>query len=175
MVSLLKILRLAGVLAAALVLGLTLTHVLQAPGSRGLDGPAWLQVQRTFYGGFAVAGGVAEIAGLVAAATVAVVLRRRARMAAAHAVAAACLLGTLLAYWFGNRPANAKVAHWAAATLPASWPAYRDTWQTAYAVSFGLAAVAAVALLAAAAWAAPAGGSGGPPASLTRRRDHVAP
>lgn len=112
-------------LAAALVLGLTLTHVLQAPGSRGLDGPAWLQVQHTFYGGFAVTGGVAEVAGLVATATVAVVLLRRARMAAAHAVASACLLGTLLAYWFGNRPS--------------------------------------------------AGGNGGPPASLTRRRDRVAP
>jgi hypothetical protein len=62
---LLKVLRLVGVLAAALVLGLTLTHVLQAPGSRGLDGATWLQVQHTFYGGFAVVGGTAEIAGLI--------------------------------------------------------------------------------------------------------------
>ena len=166
--SLVKILRLMGVLAAAVVLGLTLAHVLQAPGSRGLDGPAWLQVQHTFYGGFAVAGAAAEIAGLVATAAAAVVLRHRARTALAHAVAAACLLGTLLAYWFGNRPVNAKVAHWTAATLPASWPAYRDTWQTAHAVSFALAAVATVVLLAATVWAAPAGGQGGRPAPLTK-------
>jgi hypothetical protein len=46
-------------LACSLVFGLTLTHVLQSPGSRSLDGPAWLAVQHTFYGGFAVVGGLA--------------------------------------------------------------------------------------------------------------------
>jgi hypothetical protein len=44
-------LRFVGLLACSLVFGLTLTHVLQSPGSRGLDGPAWLAVQHTFYGG----------------------------------------------------------------------------------------------------------------------------
>ncbi len=170
--SLLKILRLVGVAAAALVLGLTLTHVLQAPGSRGLDGATWLKVQHAFYGGFAVVGGIAEIAGLIATATVAVVLRHRARTAVAHAVAAACLLGTLLSYWFGNRPVNARVAHWTTATLPANWPAYRDTWESAHAVSFALAAVATMVLLVATLWAAPAGDYRGQPAPLMKRREH---
>jgi hypothetical protein len=172
MAVLVKILRLVGVLAAALVLGLTLTHVLQAPGSRGLDGATWLQVQHTFYGGFVVVGGIAEIAGLVATAAVAVLLRHRARTALAHAVAAACLLGTLLAYWFGNRPVNVKVAHWTAATLPANWPAYRDTWETAHAVSSVLAAVATVALLVATVWGGTSGPGRGQLAPSTKRREH---
>jgi branched-subunit amino acid ABC-type transport system permease component len=107
---------------------------------------------------------------LIATAAVAVLLRHRAWTAVAHAVAAACLLGTLLAYWFGNRPVNAKVAHWTAATLPANWPAYRDTWETAHAISSVLAAVATVVLLVATVWAMPTSDNGRRPAPFTKRR-----
>ena len=147
-----RTLRFINILCCALVLRLTLTHVLQAPGSRGLDGASWLMVQHTFYGGFAVVGGIAEIVGLITAATNAVLLRRWPRAAAAPAIAALCLLGTLLAYWFGNRPVNTQVAKWTPATLPADWPTYRDTWETAHAVSAALSAVATVALLLATIW-----------------------
>ncbi len=147
-----RALRFVGVLCCSLVLGLTLTHVLQAPGSRGLDVASWLAVQHTFYGGFAVVGGLAEIIGLVATSASAVLLRRRATAAAGPLVAALCLLGTLLAYWFGNRPVNADVAGWTPTTVPADWAAYRDQWETAHAVSAGLAAVALIALLAVTIW-----------------------
>ncbi len=134
-----RALRVVSLIACALVAGLTLAHVLQAPGSRGLSGAAWLQVQHTFYGGFAVVGGVAEVVGLAAAALNAVLLRRRVRQSAASALAAACLLGTLLAYALGNRPANERIASWTAATLPAGWQATRDAWEAAHAVSASLA------------------------------------
>lgn len=62
-------------------------------------------------------------------------------------MAALCLLGTLLAYWFGNRPVNAEIAAWTASTLPADWPAYRDRWETAHAVSAALSGVALLVLL----------------------------
>ncbi len=132
--------------------GLTLSHVLQSPGSRGLDGTAWLAVQHTFYGGFAVVGGVAEIVGLLATATNAVLLRAQPRAASASALAALCLLGTLLAYWLGNRPVNAKVSAWTPATLPTDWASYRDTWETAHAVSAALSGVALLALLVSTVW-----------------------
>lgn len=132
----------------ALVLGLTLSHVLQAPGSRGLDGAAWLQVQHTFYGGFAIIGGAAEIVGLaVSIALTAQLARYRWRAVFAPLLAALGLLGTLLAYWFGNRPVNALVAGWTSTSLPADWSSYRDTWEVAHAVSAGLAAIAFLALL----------------------------
>jgi hypothetical protein len=124
------------------VFGLTLSHVLQSPGSRALDGATWLSVQHTFYGGFAIVGGVAEIIGVVATTTDAVISRRQLRAVLAPAFAALCLLGTLLSYFFGNRPVNTKVAGWTPATLPADWASYRDTWETAHAVSAILSAFA---------------------------------
>src|SRR5699024_992003 len=100
-----RILYLLALVCSALVLGLTLTHVLQSPGSRSLSGAEWLDVQHTFYGGFAMVGGAAEIVGLLAAAVLGVlVVRRWGRVGFAPLLTAASLLGTLMVYWFGNRP-----------------------------------------------------------------------
>lgn len=158
-----KALRLTGLMSCIVVLGLTLCHVLQAPGTLGLDGASWLRVQHTFYGGFAVVGGLAEVIGLLSVTAIAVSLRRWRRVAIAHGVAAACLVGTLVAYWFGNRPANAKIAQWTPATLPPDWSSYRSTWETAHAISFGLAVIATVALLATIRWGAPVADATHPP------------
>lgn len=144
--------RFIGILCCALMFGLTVSHVLQAPGSRGLDVASWLAVQHSFYGGFAVVGGLAEIIGLLAAATDAFLLRSRARAAAGPFIAAACLLGTLLAYWFGNRSINAQVAAWKPTTVPGDWPAYRDQWETAHAISAILGAIALICLLVTTIW-----------------------
>ncbi|MPV50622.1 DUF1772 domain-containing protein [Pseudactinotalea sp. HY160] len=135
-------------LSATLVFGLTLGHVLQAPGSLGLDGTAWLAVMHTSYGGFAVVGGIAEVLGLVTAAWAAVAASRRRQAGAAtgFAVAAVAMAGTLVSYWLGNRPVNSLVAAWTPDTLPSDWEAYRSTWETAHAVSAGLSAIAFVAL-----------------------------
>lgn len=159
-----RALRLFAIVCAALVFGLTLSHVLQSPGSRGLPPGAWLEVQHTFYGGFAVVGGVAEIVGLLAALMLAVWLWRSSRASAAAtgrtsswippAIAGLALFGTLVAYWVGNRPVNAKVATWTNATLPADWSSYRAQWENAHAVSALLSAVAFLALLVPVVWSA---------------------
>jgi hypothetical protein len=143
---------LVGLLASSVVFGLTLSHVLQSPGSRALDGAAWLSVQHTFYGGFAIVGGLAEVIGVAATTADAVLSRRRPRAALAPAFAALCLVGTLLSYFFGNRPVNTKVAGWTPATLPADWSSYRDTWETAHAVSAILSALALLVLVVATIW-----------------------
>jgi len=132
----------------ALVFGLTLCHVLQAPGSRGLGPREWLDVQHTFYGGFAILGGSAEILGLLASAGLgALLLRRRSRTAIPILFAAACLFGTLLVYWFGNRPVNGLIAEWTPQTLPADWSTYRDLWENAHALSTILAGLALIAVM----------------------------
>jgi hypothetical protein len=135
-----------------MVFGLTLAHVLQSPGSRGLDGATWLLVQHTFYGGFAVVGGAAEVIGFAATTTDAVLNRRHLRAALAPTVAALCLCGTLLSYIFGNRPVNAEVRVWTSSTLPSDWASYRDTWETAHGVAAALSAIALVVLLSATIW-----------------------
>lgn len=149
-----KALLFAGLVCTSLVFGLTLTHVLQDPGSRGLDGPEWLRVQHTFYGGFAVVGGIGEILGLISLGVLGVLLltRRNVAYGVRAAVAALCLLGTLLSYFFGNRPVNTRVAGWTPATLPPDWTAYRNTWETAHALSAVLAAAAFVLVAVSAVW-----------------------
>lgn len=149
-----KILLFVGLVCSAVVFGTTLTHVLQDPGSRGLSGPAWLEVQHTFYGGFAVVGGIGEVVGLITSGVLAVLLLVRRNLAdgVRSAVAALCLLGTLLSYFLGNRPVNALVAVWSPATLPPDWTGYRDVWESAHAISAGLSAVAVVLLAITAVW-----------------------
>lgn len=132
----------------ALVFGLTLSHVLQSPGSRGLSGREWLNVQHTFYGGFAIVGGAAEVIGLVTAVilTFCYVSTQKIAAAIAPLIAALCLAGTLAVFWFGNRPVNAKIVTWTGGSLPPGWQAYRDTWETAHAISALLGAIAFFAL-----------------------------
>jgi hypothetical protein len=141
-------------ICSALVFGLTLTHVLQDPGSRGLNGAEWLRVQHTFYGGFAVVGGIGEIGGLITSGVLGALLAVRHNMAGGvrSIIAALCLLGTLLSYFFGNRPVNTLVAGWTPATLPPDWTAYRDMWETAHAISAVLSAAALVLLAVSAVW-----------------------
>lgn len=135
-------------LSSGLVLGLTLTHVLQAPGSRSLDGADWLNVMHTFYGGFAIVGGIAEVLGFITAValTVIMIVRRKTFSATVTTIASLSMLGTLAAYGFGNRPVNALVTNWTSTTLPSNWSILRDAWETAHAVSAGLSAVAFIAL-----------------------------
>lgn len=152
-----RVLHFTALTCAALVFGLTLSHVLQSPGSLRLACPEWLTVQHTFYGGFAVVGGAAEIIGLISAAILVFrSLRRKVKppqtttagiapLSTAF-ISALCFAGTLAAFWFGNRPVNAKVAVWTSTNLPPDWSSYRDSWETAHAISAGLGAVAFVAL-----------------------------
>ncbi|GAA4805181.1 hypothetical protein GCM10023200_48200 [Actinomycetospora chlora] len=135
-------LRAVATVCAGLVAGLTLAHVLERPGASALDGATWLAVQHTFYGGFGIAGGVAEVVGLLAAGTGGVLARTRWPFV----LGTVGFAGTLVAYAVGNAPVNAQVALWTLATLPPEWSVLRDRWETAHAVSAGLALVALVAL-----------------------------
>ena len=143
---LLRGLRAVAVVCAGIAAGLALAHVLQRPGTSALDGPSWLAVQHTFYGGFAVVGGLGEVLGLLAAAGGAFLARRAGGRPHPLALAAACFGGMLGVYALGNRPVNAAVATWTPSTLPPDWTAWRDQWETAHALSAGLAVIALVVL-----------------------------
>jgi hypothetical protein len=142
-----RALRFISLTCAALVLGLTLAHVLEAPGKRQLSGAEWTVVQNTFYAGFAVVGGIGEVLGLVSTCALAVLVRHRRGHRLLMAVAALAFLGTLLSFAFGNRPINDQVAAWMPGTLPPDWATYRDRWDAAHSLSALLAALAFVTLL----------------------------
>jgi len=144
----LKSLQFVAVAAAGTAFGLTLAHVLERPGKTQLSGAGWLQLQHTFYGGFAIVGGAAEVGGLLAALGILVVVRRRPVAAGLALLGVVGFAGMLGSYALGNRPLNAEIAGWTAATLPADWTSVRDAWDTAHAISAGFGALALASLLA---------------------------
>lgn len=144
---LLKILRFISLCCAALVLGLTLTHDLEIPGKQGLSGAEWLTVQHTFYGGFAIVGGIAEILGLVSCLLLLYLLRRRRIELWLTLIAVLSFAAMLALFAFGNNPLNQQITTWTAQTLPANWSQARDAWDTFHAASSACAALALVVLL----------------------------
>jgi hypothetical protein len=144
---LLNTIRFVSMLCAALVLGLTLTHVLEIPGKSQLSGAEWLTVQHSFYGGFAIVGGLAEIVGLLSSGVLAYLLRQRRIPFILALVAALSFAGTLAAFAFGNSPLNQQIASWTPQTLPTNWQTVRDTWDRIHAFSSLLGGIALASLL----------------------------
>jgi len=144
---LVKALRFVSLLCAALALGLTLTHDLEIPGKHSLDGAEWLNVQHTFYGGFAIVGGIAEVLGFISTVVLLILLRSQRTSFILTLLAALSFLGMLALFAFGNNPLNQQIAQWTPETLPANWQEVRDAWDRFHAISSVLAAVAFTVLL----------------------------
>lgn len=144
---LLKTLRFVSLFCAALAVGLTVTHDLEIPGKQMLDGAGWLAVQHTFYGGFAIVGGVAEVLGLISTVILLYLLRKRPGAFVLTLVAAICFAGMLIVFAVGNNPLNLQIMAWTPATLPATWQQTRDAWDSFHAISSALATLALILLL----------------------------
>jgi hypothetical protein len=132
---------------AALAFGLTVTHDLEIPGKQQLSGGEWLAVQHTFYGGFAILGGLAEVLGLLSTALLAYLLRAQRTAFVLTLIAAVCFAGMLAVFAFGNNLLNQQIAAWTPQTLPANWRATRGAWDGFHALSSVLAGIALVTLL----------------------------
>ena len=144
---LLKTLRFVSLVCAALAFGLTITHDLEIPGKQMLNGANWLAVQHTFYGGFAIVGGVAEVLGLISTVILLYLLRKRRGAFVLTLVAAISFAGMLIVFAVGNNPLNQQIMGWTPDTLPATWQQVRDAWDSFHAASSGLAALALIVLL----------------------------
>lgn len=143
----LKWLRFVSLVCAALAMGVTVAHDLEIPGKDLLSGAEWLTIQNTFYGGFALVGGVTEVLGLVSTGLLAWFLRRRRGPFLLTLMAALCFTGMLAVFAFGNQPINLQVASWTPQTLPTNWRALRDAWDSFHAASSAIALLAFLLLL----------------------------
>jgi hypothetical protein len=142
-----KSLRIISIACAGVALGLTLAHVLEQPGKAALSGNAWLVVQHTFYGGFAVLGGLAEVIGLASSLGCCVLARGQRSSAGLSLLAAVGFAGMLAGYAFGNRPINDQIAAWTPLNLPPDWTSARDRWEGAHTLNAVGAALALASLL----------------------------
>ena len=106
----LKMTRFVSLICAALACGLTMTHNLEMPGKQLLSGANWLIVQHTFYGGFAIVGGVAEVLGLISTGLLTSLLWKRRTGFTLTLIAAISFAGMLALFVFGNNPLNQQIA-----------------------------------------------------------------
>jgi hypothetical protein len=143
----LKMIRFVSLICAALAFGLTITHDLEIPGKQMLSGTDWLTVQHTFYGGFAIVGGVAEVLGLISTGLLVYLLWQRRAGFTLTLLTAICFAGMLALFALGNNPLNQQIASWTPQTLPANWREIRNAWDGFHAASSALAALALISLL----------------------------
>ncbi len=145
----LKAVRYANLFLVALTMGLVFAHVMEMPGKLRLDGATWLAVQHNLYIAFGVVGAAIEIAAILTAWALCVMVRAD-RRAFAWTLFGAVAVSAGLADWFILvSPANAVLNGWTAASLPADWTAIRNQWETGHAIHFALFALGFAALLAA--------------------------
>jgi hypothetical protein len=144
---LVKTTRFVSLFCAALALGLTLAHDLEIPGKQQLSGAEWLAVQHTFYGGFAIVGGLAQIVGLISTGVLLSLLRQQRAAFVLTLIATLSFAGMLALFAFGNNPLNQQIATWTPQSLPANWHEIRDAWDRFHAASSACAALAFIALL----------------------------
>lgn len=146
------IVNMAALVLAALSLGPSFAHVLEAPPRLNTWSPELWREATVFNGQFqlfAWIGGPLDVAAILASALL-VYLLAADRPALWFALAGACLLaGGLLAWVILVAPANTVLATWRAGAIPADFDTVRWRWEAGHIVVAALKALAFVAVCAA--------------------------
>jgi hypothetical protein len=125
---------------------------MEIPGKLRLEGATWLAVQHNLYVGFGTVGAAIEVAAIVLAWILVVMVRRRRPALWWTLGAAVCVTAGLVEWFLLVAPMNAALSAWTPETLPADWTRYRDQWEIGHAIhallfALGFSALA-IALLA---------------------------
>ena len=134
---LLKLIRFAAILLAALTLGLSLCHVMQLPARMGWDQYLWVgsTVQGGLYAMFGLVGAVIFVATVIALTLLAYFVREHGRPGFALARSAAILFAlALVLWWVLVYPVNVALAKWVNGPVPADWADYRARWEWGHAI-----------------------------------------
>jgi hypothetical protein len=137
----LRILSLLVLTLAALSLGPSFAHVLEAPPRLTVWSPELWREATVFNGQFqlfATIGGPLDVAAILATALLAYVLRRE-RSGFRLALAGCLLFASSLAVWFAwVAPANTVLATWTPGPIPDDFEAVRTRWETGHMAVAGL-------------------------------------
>ncbi|MGA8112503.1 MAG: hypothetical protein WCA46_02450 [Actinocatenispora sp.] len=123
-----RLLRLLTTLCAALVTGLSFSHVLELPQKMAYDSHQYVDSQHSLYAYFAIIGGPLEVLTIVLAIVVAV--RSRGTAAFGLSLASAILFAIGLAEWGAVvQTANTVQAQWDPSAMPSDWTTTREQWE----------------------------------------------
>jgi hypothetical protein len=136
-----KVWRFAALILVALSMGATFAHVLELPAKLQWDAPLYVAVQNEppgLYLGFGTAGAVIEVAAILAAAGLTVLVRDRRPVFRLALVGTVCLALALISWWALIAPANAVMGAWTPQTVPPDWTRWRNQWEFTHAANFFL-------------------------------------
>ncbi len=135
----LRVLRLVTIVLAALALTMESAHVLELPQKLRYDAQMYSAVNGSLYRYFAIVGGRYQVGSIVAAAGLAVMVRRRWPTFAWTLTGTICLLIAFGIWLAVVAPVNADVAaalRSAPESVPSVWMQLRDRWEYGHAAGF---------------------------------------
>lgn len=126
-------------LLAALTMGLTFAHALEALPKLRWDAGLYLSVQSNLYYLFGRVGAAVELGAIIAAFALAFAVRHQ-RGAFRWTSAGALIFSLSLGVWvLFVAPVNAEIGAWQqAGVVPPDWKHWRNQWEAAQAASFVL-------------------------------------
>jgi len=131
--------RLITLLLAALALTMESAHVLELPQKMHYDAQMYSAVNTTLYRYFAIVGGVYQVSSIVAAAVLALLVRKRRPSFEWTLAGALCLLLAFGIWLTVVAPVNGEVTKAlgsAPASVPAIWMRLRNQWEYGHAAGF---------------------------------------
>jgi hypothetical protein len=163
----LDVLHVLTVLLVAVAFALALAHVAELPGKKRLPRDTYLRVQRIYYPGFTVGGGIGEFGGLLAAIVLAIVTPRGTAAFWLTLVAVLGLVGMQVVFWTVTQPVNRfwlhgenlgnfssgffgvhrvdQGTHGQPSTV--DWTKLRDRWEYSHVVRAAFATISLIALV----------------------------
>ena len=125
---------------SGLTMGLAFSHVLELPQRLQYDAELWFALTRpnALYRYFGIVGGPIEVAAVLGAIILAVVLRHK-RPSGRLAFAAAVSHIAALAAWAAIvAPANAAIGEWGRSGIPPDWEKTQIRWESGHTAGFVL-------------------------------------
>jgi hypothetical protein len=153
----LQILQIVTTVLLAIAMAPALAHAMEYPGKMRLSRDAYLTVQPIYYPGFTVAGGAAEVGGLIASIILTILSPRGTTGFWLTCAAALGMIGMQIVFWIYTQPTNrfwlqsvqlgnlGKGFFAAGSTIQtgtdngaADWRRLRDRWEYSHIVRAGL-------------------------------------
>ncbi|HSD93671.1 MAG TPA: DUF1772 domain-containing protein [Methyloceanibacter sp.] len=134
---LIKGIRFAALILAALTLGFGVCHLAQLPSRMGWDQYLWVgsTVQGGLYAAFGSIGAVIFVATVIVLGLHAYFVREHGRPGFKLALSAAALFAlALVLWWVLVYPVNVELAKWVDGPVPADWTSYRARWEWGHAI-----------------------------------------